>query len=162
MSDRGLFRGYALNAIDAKGRVAIPAPFRKIVESNSKEAVIVIAKHDADPCLSGYDRDWADLLRTDLRANEARERDAGRDFNTHTSNRRAFTLTEDVGFDASGRFIMPRFFLGKAKLAEWVLFLGTGDQFEMWNPHILIGAPSVDEDTKDLARYLLAERGVAC
>jgi MraZ protein len=161
VNERGLFRGYALNAIDAKGRVAIPAPFRKIIELNSKEPFLVIAKHDADPCLAGYDREWAKLLQARIDREEERALDAGTQFDLHNANRRAFTLAEDAGFDASGRFIMPRFFLDKVKLADWVLFLGTGNCFEMWNPHILIAHESVDSDTKDLVCYLLTERGVA-
>ncbi len=161
MGDRGLFRGYALNAIDAKGRVAIPAAFRKAIDSNSAEAYVVIAKHDTDPCLAGYDREWAALLQSRIDRDEARARDADKPFDLHTANRRAFTLAEDAGFDASGRFVMPRFFLNKAQIADWVLFLGTGNHFEMWNPLILVAQDGVDPDIKDLARYLLAERGVA-
>ena len=161
MSERGLFRGYALNAIDAKGRVAIPAPFRKTIERKSNESVLVIGKHADDACLTGYDMSWADELQARIERDEARALDAGRSFDIHNSNRLANTLTEDLGFDASGRFIMPSFFRGKAEIGDWVLFLGTGNVFEMWNPHLLLKTATVDEDIKDLARHLLNERGVA-
>ena len=156
-----MFRGYALNAIDAKGRVAIPAGIRKTIELNSEQPSFVIGKRDSYPCLCGYDRGWAALLKAELRADEARERDAGRAFDRANTNRRAFAVTDDVAFDASGRFIMPKFFRDTARIADWVMFLGTSDDFEMWNPHILIATPDVDEAFKELARYLLAERGVS-
>jgi len=161
VGDRGLFRGHALNAIDAKGRVAIPANIRKTIESNSGQLSFVIGKREGDPCLIGYDQGWAATLKSELRTEEARERDAGRAFDKNNLNRRAFGNTDDVVFDASGRFIMPKFFRDKAQIGDWVLFLGTADDFEMWNPHLLIATPDVDEETKDLARYLLAERKVA-
>ena len=161
VGDRGLFRGHALNAIDAKGRVAIPANIRKTIEANSGQLSFVIGKREGDPCLIGYDQGRAAALKDELRAEEARERDAGRAFDKNNLNRRAFGTTDDVVFDASGRFIMSKFFRDKAQIADWVLFLGTSDDFEMWNPHQLIATPNIDEDTKDLARYLLAERKVA-
>ncbi len=156
-----MFRGYALNAIDAKGRVAIPAPIRKTIEANSGQLSFVIGKRGGDPCLVGYDRDWAALMKAELREEEGRERVAGRSFDKNNANRRSFSNTEDVTFDASGRFIMPKFFRSLGKIEDWVLFLGTSDDFELWNPHVLIATADVDEDIKDLARFLLAEREVA-
>lgn len=160
VAERGLFRGYALNAIDAKGRVAIPAPFRKTIETNCRDPFLVIGKHEVDPCLTGTDRNWSDLLQAQIERDEERAHESGRDFDRHTINRRAFGLSEDVGFDASGRFIMPSFFRVKAQLNDWVLFLAAGNVFELWNPQVLIATPNIDEDTKEVARYLLAERGV--
>jgi MraZ protein len=76
-------------------------------------------------------------------------------------NRSAFANTEDVSFDASGRFIMPKLSRVAAQIADWVLFLGTADDFEMWNPHILIATDNVASDIRELAHFALTERGVA-
>ena len=160
MGERGLFRGHALNAIDAKGRVAIPASIRKTIEANSSEPSVVIGKHARLPCLVGYDNGWAALLNAQIDRNEARALDNGRDFDSDGLTRSAFALTEDAGFDSSGRFVLPPFLRSKATLTHWALFLGTGNMFEIWSPHILIETPDVADDFKDLARYLLAERKV--
>lgn len=160
VGDRELFRGHALNAIDGKGRVAVPAFLRSAIEKNGDGRVLIIAKHQQDPCLTGYDRGWSRLLHDRLEREEERERAAGRDFDYFNSNRRAFGLVEEVPFDASGRFILPTFFRAKAQLTELAFFFGTGNIFEIWNPNLLIDTPGIDEETKDVAAFLMAERGV--
>jgi MraZ protein len=161
VSDRELFRGHALNAIDGKGRVAIPAFLRSAVEKNGDGRVLIVAKHPVDPCLIGYDRGWSRLLHDRLEREEARERDAGREFDYHNSNRRAFGLVEEVPFDASGRFILPAFLRQKAALDDAGFFFGTGNTFEIWSPRCLFDAPTVDSEIKEVARFLMAGRGMA-
>lgn len=156
-----MFTGHALNAIDAKGRVAIPSGLRQAVEINGDGRNLIIAKHETDPCLIGYDRGWSALLHARLGRTEDRAADSGRDYDRFNANRRAFGLVEDVPFDASGRFILPPMLRDRAQLGDLALFLGTGDTFEVWNPRLLIDAPSMDEEIKDVARWLLASRGAA-
>ncbi len=159
VSERGLFRGHALNAIDAKGRVAIPAFLRAVIEKNSDGRVLIIAKHDCDPCLMGYDRGWSALLHDRLEREEERERTAGRAFDYHNSNRRAFGLVEEVPYDSSGRFILPSFFRQRAQLTDQGFFFGTGNTFEIWNPRLLVETPGVDPEMKEIATFLMNERG---
>jgi MraZ protein len=161
VSGRALFTGHALNAIDAKGRVAIPAGLRQSIEANGDGRNLIIAKHETDACLIGYDRGWSQLLHARLNKSEDRAAEAGRDYDRHNSNRRAFGLVEDVPYDASGRFVLPPMLHDRAKLEDLALFLGTGDTFEIWNPRLLIDAPQMDEELKDVARWLLRSRGVA-
>ena len=160
MGDRELFRGHALTAIDGKGRVAIPAALRSVIEKNSDGRIVIIAKHQSDPCLSGYDRGWSRLLHERLEREEDRERNAGRDFDYHNAYRRAFGLVEEVPYDTSGRFILPAFFRAKAQLTDLAFFYGTGSTFEIWSPTVLIDTPGIDEETKEVAAFLMAERGV--
>lgn len=161
MSGRALFTGHALNAIDGKGRVAIPAGMRAAIEANGDGRNLIIAKHESDDCLIGYDRGWSALLHARLERTEDRAADAGKDYSRHNPARRAFGLIEDVPYDASGRFILPPMLRDRAKLTDLALFLGTGDTFEIWNPRILIEAPSMDAEIKDVARWLLEARGGA-
>ena len=56
-----LFQGSALNAVDAKGRVSIPAFLRGVIERRGDARTIVLAKHEAFPCLSAYDPGYAAL-----------------------------------------------------------------------------------------------------
>src|SRR5437762_10227682 len=56
-----LFQGSALNAVDAKGRVSIPAFLRGVIERRGDARTIVLAKHEAFPCLSAYDPAYAAL-----------------------------------------------------------------------------------------------------
>ena len=42
-----LFQGSALNAVDAKGRVSVPAFLRSVIERRGDARTIVLAKHDS-------------------------------------------------------------------------------------------------------------------
>ncbi len=159
MTERQLFKGHVLNAIDAKGRVAIPAAMRGVIERNCESRLLVVDVHPQDSCLIGCDSGWSSLLHARLEREEARERDAGRPFDYHNSNRRAFGLSEDVSYDSSGRFILPSFHRRKAGLTDWALFIGTGNTFEIWSPQMLLDAPGIDPATKEVAQFLMAERG---
>src|SRR5690348_11243428 len=65
-----LFQGSALNAVDAKGRVSIPAFLRSVVERRGDARTIVLAKHEAFPCLSAYDPAYAALKHAKLERSE--------------------------------------------------------------------------------------------
>jgi MraZ protein len=160
VNDRELFTGYAINAI-VKGRVAIPAFLRTAIEKNGDGRLVTIAKHETSPCLIGYDRGWTRHLREQMRVDEASERAAGRDYDRHNANRRAFGLVEEVPYDASGRFIIPGFMKDKAGLTDTAFFYGTGDTFEIWSPTVLLAAPGVDAEMKEVVTWLLAQRGAA-
>jgi MraZ protein len=157
--DRELFQGYAVNGIDAKGRVAIPAPLRASIEQNGDGRFVTIARHESAPCLVGYDRGWSRFLREQLRTDESAERASGRSFDRHNANRRAFGLVEEVPYDSSGRFILPGFMRDKAQLSDTAFFFGTGDTFEIWSPKLLLATPGVDEEMKEVVAWLLSQRG---
>ena len=61
-----LFQGSALNAVDAKGRVSVPAFLRTVIERRGDARTIVLAKHDAFTCLSAYDPAYAALKHQKL------------------------------------------------------------------------------------------------
>ena len=61
-----LFQGSALNAVDAKGRVSVPAFLRSVIERRGDARTIVLAKHDAFPCLAAYDPAYAALKHAKL------------------------------------------------------------------------------------------------
>jgi MraZ protein len=158
---RGLYNGHTLNAIDAKGRVVIPAGIRQVIEQNGNGRLLVIGKHNVDPCLIAYDSGWAAHLHA-LRArrDDLQFEKSGTDPSSNP-NRRAFGMTEPVPFDPSGRFILPGFYRNKGQLDDLAFFLGTGDMFEIWNPRVLIDTPGIDEEIKEVAAYELQRRGAA-
>ena len=61
-----LFQGSALNAVDGKGRVSIPAFLRSVIERRGDARTITIAKHESFPCLSAYDPAYAALKHSKL------------------------------------------------------------------------------------------------
>lgn len=161
LSEREAFNGFAMTAVDGKGRVAIPASLRAVIERNVElgggdPRTVVIAMHDRDPCLIGYDAAW--LKRAYARLNRLEEEGGEADFN---KLRRALAMTESAGFDASGRFVLPDFYAMKAKLTPGTdaVFQGIGNYFEIWNPDVLLAAPDVDPSLKELVEFTRAKRG---
>jgi MraZ protein len=162
--ERELFAGQGLSAIDAKGRVAIPACLRATLEANghihNSTRQMVVAPHPESACITGYDRGWLKTLDQRIQREEERERSAGRPFDYYAASRRAFGQAEDVPYDPSGRFIFPAFFKHKGKLEDLAFFFGAGQFFEIWNPRILIANPELNPDAAEGAEYFMREKGL--
>jgi len=157
-----LFQGSALNAVDAKGRVSIPASLRSVIERRGDARTIVLAKHEAFPCLTAYDPAYAALLHSKLeRLNEKEETGADAAIEYQQRNLMAFAATEEVPYDSSGRILFPPMMRMKGQIGDLALFLGTGETFQVWNPELLLKDARIPDDLKDIARFRLNERGAA-
>ena len=152
-----LFNGSALNAVDAKGRLSVPAFIRSVVERRSEAKAIIVGVHEGDPCLTAYDRNYARNLYQD---NERRRlSEEGRSPHAHFSRaRRTFVVTEDVPYDSSGSIVLPPMMRRRGRIEDLALFVGVGGTFEIWNPRLALD--SDDEDLRELAAYRLEERGL--
>ena len=156
-----LFQGSALNAVDAKGRVSVPAFLRSVIERRGEARTIVLAKHELFPCLSGYDPAYAALKHAKLeRLLEKEELNPEAQLDYQQRNLLAFAASEEVGYDSSGRILLPPMVRRKGGISDLALFLGTGETFQLWAPATLIADARIPEDLKDIARYRLEERGI--
>ena len=154
-----LFNGSALTAVDAKGRLSIPAFVRGVIERRSDAKAVVIGVHDIAPCLNAYDRGYARHLPLENERRRLREEgEGGSPEAAYARARRTFGITEDVPYDTSGRIILPPMMRRKGQIEDLALFVGVGGTFEIWNPHVAL--KSGDEDLRDLAAYRLEERGI--
>jgi MraZ protein len=157
-----LFQGSALNAVDAKGRVSIPAFLRGVIERRGDARTIVLAKHEAFPCLSAYDPAYAALKHAKLeRQFEKDELNPDAELAYQARTLMAFGATEEVPYDSSGRIVLPPMMRNKGGIAELALFLGAGETFQIWNPQLLLADNRIPEDLKDIARFRLEERGAS-
>lgn len=156
-----LFQGSALNAVDAKGRVSVPAFLRSVIERRGDARTIVLAKNALFPCLDAYDPAYAALKHAKMeRRAEKSETAIGADLDYMAANMMAFAATEETPYDKSGRIVLPPMMRMKGKLEDLALFLGTGETFQIWNPAIFLAEDRIPEDMKDIARFRLAERGI--
>jgi MraZ protein len=160
VTNRELYEGFALQAVDAKGRVAIPADLRAAMERNSDSRTIVVRRNG--PCLSAYDverskDEFGRIHNREIAAEEAAGLDGGVVPTRAKAN--AFGKVERTPFDPSGRFILPRFFKMKAGINNWAFFVGHGDTFEIWAPEILMTS-SDDEELKEICAFCLDEKKV--
>ena len=157
-----LFQGSALNGVDAKGRVSVPAFLRSVIERRGDSRTIVLAKHELFPALSAYDPAYAALKYQKLeRLAEKAETEGGSDLDYARRALMAFGATEEVPYDSSGRILMPPMMRMKGKIGDLALFLGTGETFQVWNPELLLADDNIPEDLKDIARFRLDERGAS-
>lgn len=155
-----LFNGSALTAVDAKGRLSVPAFIRGVIERRSDARAVVIGAHEVDPCLTAYDRGYARILHAENERRRLNEEAAGAAPAAHYARaRRTFGLTEDVPYDSSGRIILPPMMRRKGRIEDLALFVGAGGTFEIWNPQLAL--ESGDEDLRALAAYRLEERGLS-
>jgi MraZ protein len=157
-----LFQGSALNGVDAKGRVSVPAFLRSVIERRGDARTIVLAKHETFACLSAYDPAYAALKHSKIeRLLEKNEQEEGAQLAYQQSNLLAFAISEEVPYDSTGRILLPTMMRRKGGIADLALFLGVGETFQIWNPQTLLGDDRIPEDLKDVCRYRLEERGLA-
>lgn len=112
---------------DVKGRVFLPAVFRK--ELRGGETVSLVMRKDVfQPCLVLYPEDvWTaqtTLLRKRLSRWDSRQQSVFRQF---------VADAELVTLDANGRFLIPRRYLAMAGIERDVRFIGMDDSIEIWS-----------------------------
>ena len=156
-----LFQGSALNAVDAKGRVSVPAFLRQVIERRGDARTIVLAKHDHFQALSAYDPAYAALKHSKLeRLLEKQETHPTSELEHARRTMMAFGATEEVPYDSSGRVILPPMMRRKSGIEDLALFIGVGETFQLWNPALFLADKNIPEDMKDIARFRLEERGL--
>jgi MraZ protein len=163
--ERELYQGAALQLVDAdKKRLAIPASFRNAIVTNSpgidpRDIKVTIAEHPDAPCLIGYDRGWLSHAHKEASEQERQfvAENGRRDYNI---KRLAGGAGEQVGFDASGRFVLPGYLAAGAEIRTYAYFWGSLDYFEIWDPATLIADADVAEKMKKPLRYFAAEKGL--
>lgn len=164
---RGIYQGYALQGVDRKGRVAVPAALRTVVEANNPRQpsgdvlrTLSIAPHETEKCLIAYDQAYPQYLQDQLSARSAltTEPGAAPDWNV---KRVSMGIVDVVPFDASGRFVLQGYPRKYAGIEDAALFIAVGDVFEIWSPAALEASKTADPRVKELARFLIADRGDA-
>ena len=156
-----LFQGSALNAVDAKGRVSVPAFLRSVIERRGDARTIVLAKHDHFQALSAYDPGYAATKHGKLeRLLEKQETDPAAELEYARRTMMAFGASEEVPYDSSGRIIISGMMRRQSKIDDLALFIGVGETFQLWNPQLFLADPNIPDDMKDIARFRLEERGL--
>ncbi len=111
---------------DAKGRVFLPATFRKVLQQEGSER-LVLRKDVHEKCLVLYP-EWVwneqmDNLRSRLNRWNKQQQQVFRHF---------VSDVETLSLDGNGRFLIPRRFQEMAGIEQCVRFIGVGDTIEIW------------------------------
>jgi MraZ protein len=121
-------KGTYTNTVDKKGRISVPAKFRRALETDGDETFVLT--RGLDPCLLLYSHEewrkveaWLDSLPVGRRSS----RDLVRLFTAYA---------HDVAFDKQGRITIPPVLKEYGKLEKEVLVIGVLDRLELWNPSL--------------------------
>ncbi len=138
-----MFMGEYSHAIDAKGRVILPAKFR-----DELGAQFVVTR-GLEGCLSVYTMEaWLNLARGMKRLKASKE-------NVRAFKRFLFGSAAEVEFDKQGRILIPATLREYAKLKKDVTVLGTGDKIELWDKESYEAyAAQIVPDMEDIAESL--------
>ena len=117
----------AVNKIDSKGRVSIPAPFRSVLEFQGYPGVYLFPSFTSN-AIDGGGQDLIDQISLSVEKMQlfAEETDA--------LSTALFSDTYSLSYDQDGRISLPEIFIEHANLSERVIFVGQGRKFQMWNP----------------------------
>lgn len=113
--------------VDAKGRVFLPAVFRKGLQTEREES-LVMRKDVFQSCLVLYPESVWNAQMDQLRSRLNRWNRA------HQEIYRQFVSdVEMITLDGNGRFLIPKRYLRMADIEQEVKFIGMGDTIEIWS-----------------------------
>ncbi|WP_420607827.1 division/cell wall cluster transcriptional repressor MraZ [Novosphingopyxis sp.] len=157
MAGSFVYGGSGLSTIDGKGRCTIPSELRSTVEISSNGNVVCLARHPDLPCLMGFGTAERDRLATDLDKQWDYAQQRGEQFDRQVAGGPIASSLMEIGFEASGRFVMPPMLRHFGKLEGQAFFHGNITNFYIWNPSILLRQEADFEMQKEIAEYFLAE-----
>ena len=138
-----MFIGEYNHNLDAKGRLAVPAKFRSMLEEGA-----VVTK-GLDNCLFLYPKkEWGDIAKK--LANLPISQSKARAF-----SRMMLAGAMDVEFDSQGRITLPEYLRKFANLDKKTIVAGLYDRLEIWNENDWDKyKEDSEEDSSDIAEAL--------
>jgi MraZ protein len=111
---------------DAKGRVFLPATFRKVLQSAGEET-LVLRKDVYQKCLVLYpESTWNRRLDALLSKVNEWDNEGQQVVRQYVSEAEMLTL------DGNGRFLIQKYYLQLAEIRQTVRFIGVNDAIEIW------------------------------
>lgn len=146
------FRGQFKYAVDHKGRIAVPAPFRRALEAANQRTLVLTKGYDGEIEVHPL-AEW-EQFEEDMLLNLPRYKRETRRF----IRRRAAAATE-VDMDSQGRIMLPRHLVEYARIEGEAIISGAVSHFEIWNPSTFSGfdeesEAKQEEDSENLEKYL--------
>lgn len=129
------FRGESSNKVDAKGRVSIPAAFRRTIEQGDptwreglRPQLVVVYGNPANACLECYTMEA--VAEVDRKIARMPRGSPKRRFLEWMFNGKSV----EVEVDPDGRMVVPPVAREAIGLGETATFMGAGDTFQIWKP----------------------------
>lgn len=117
------FIGTALQTVDSKGRVVLPARFKRLLTPGDQDTMVLTAGRES--CLLLYPlTEWGRLAELlDSMPRGPAKRDAIRTISDNTT---------ELELDAAGRLTLPREFLSRVGIDRDVALVGQLRYIELW------------------------------
>jgi MraZ protein len=122
------FKGSTTYAVDDKGRINIPAKFRKDLSAKARNTFVAI--RGFEKCLRLYPLDEWNRIEPEIRklsSNDAQNR---------FYKRMMLDVAAEAKLDAQSRFMIPKELLEYTGIESDVLIIGQIEYIEVWNPQI--------------------------
>ena len=138
---------------DSKGRVFLPACFRRILQSGGCEKVM-LRKDVYQDCLVLYpEESWNEqlnLLRSKLDKWNSKHQMIFRQF---------VADVEELSIDSNGRILLPKRYMNMAAIKQEVRFIGMDDTIEIWAKEKLEKPfMSPDEFSSELEKIMTTDK----
>jgi len=123
-----IFLSSAVNKIDAKGRISIPASFRTVLEFQGYPGVYLFPSFTS----KSIDGGGLELIN---QISESVERMQLFAEETDALSTSLFADTYNLSYDQDGRISLPESLIEHANLKNKAIFVGQGRKFQVWNPN---------------------------
>lgn len=121
-----MFRGVATFNLDAKGRMAVPARFRKQLDVSCEGRLVITIDH-ADRCLQVYPLPEWELVEQKLSGLPSLNKQVRR------LKRMLLGYATECEMDSHGRVLLPAKLREFAGLDKNTVMIGQGNKFELWD-----------------------------
>ncbi|KAA0873999.1 division/cell wall cluster transcriptional repressor MraZ [Nitrincola tapanii] len=121
-----MFRGVSPINLDAKGRMAVPARYRDLIEQLCANQLVATIDTEAR-CLLLYPLPEWELIQAKIEALPSYNPAARR------IQRLLIGHATDLELDASGRLLLPTMLREYAQLDKKLVLVGQGKKFEIWD-----------------------------
>ena len=131
LGDSPVFRGHFSHSLDPKGRVSLPAEFRKVLEDSGSTGVVLTNYiSDGSRCLEGFTtKSWQTF--------EQKLREKSR-FSAKLQKLENFYLSRasECALDSSGRISIPQYLRNYANVEREVTFTSSIHGFRIWDSRV--------------------------
>jgi MraZ protein len=150
------FHGNALNAVDAKNRLSVPAEFRDAIMLRSDNRDLFVGPAPGIDCLIGYDQAYAATLQAKLDRQENDEETPEGAFRSTF----LFGSATPLKIDEAGRIVLTAGLKDLGDIASHVWFVAGGNWFQMWNPYRYLEQAGIDQRLFRILRREMEAKGL--
>ena len=129
------FRGESLNKVDAKGRVSVPAAFRRVIEEGDPDFsegsypnFVIVYGGVRGICLEGYT--ISSITKVDKLISKLPRFSREREMLERFIN----TQSTYMQLDETGRIVLSNRLKEKIGIKGEAIFAGMGEKFQIWEP----------------------------